>query len=163
MDVSTLAGSMIREAVETDSKAIATLSGQLGYSALPSEIRDRLKRIQKLGDSQVFVAEIEGTVVGWVHIYGAHVLESPAHAEIGGLVVDESHRGRGIGRELMAEAERWAASMRYATVRLRSNLIRETAHSFYKRLGYSETKRQAVFTKALAVEESRETGPPGAS
>lgn len=153
---------MIRSAVEADANAIAILSGQLGYPARTAEIEDRLRRIETEGDGRVFVAEVRGTVVGWVHVYGAHVLESPPHAEIGGLVVDEGHRGRGIGIELMTAAERWAASMSYATVRLRSNVIREAAHNFYRRSGYSETKRQAVFSKSVFAGGGDGGGPPGA-
>lgn len=147
----------IRGAVETDTETIAVLSGQLGYPAPTSEVQERLQRILTQGDGLVFVAEIGGRVVGWVHVHGKHDLESPARAEIGGIVVDERHRRRGIGEELMAAAEDWARSMRYATLRLRSNVIREDAHRFYRRLGYSETKRQVVLSKV--VTESDITDP----
>ncbi len=140
---------MIRSAVETDVEAIAALSGQLGYPAQPAEIKARLERIQAQGDGQVLVAEVGGRVVGWVHVRGEHTLESPALAAISGLVVDEGQRRRGVGAELMAAAERWAVSMRYDTVRLRSNVIREAAHRFYRRLGYSEAKRQVVLSKVV--------------
>lgn len=141
----------IRTAVEDDAETIAVLSGQLGYPAHPSEVRDRLKKLRARGDGEIFVAQTGRAVAGWVHVYGSHILETPAHAEIGGLVVDDRHRGRGIGRDLMAAAERWAASAGYATVRVRSNVVREAAHEFYRRLGYSETKRQAVFSKTVAA------------
>jgi GNAT superfamily N-acetyltransferase len=141
---------MIRSAIDKDAGAIATLSGQLGYEVSRTEAQDRLAAIRARSDGEVFVAESGGTVVGWVMVVGAHPLVNPACAEIGGLVVDEGRRGRGIGRELMAAAEGWAVSMGYASVRLRSNVIREAAHAFYRRLGYSETKRQAVFSKAVA-------------
>ena len=145
--------STIREALESDARAIAALTGQLGYPASPSEIEGRLDWIKR--DGHVFVAEIGGAVIGWVHIHEAHFLESPAHAEIGGLVVEENHRGSGVGTELMAAAERWAVAMGYTTVRVRSNVIREAAHRFYKRSGYSETKRQAVFVKDVGPPQRR--------
>ena len=141
--------SLIRAAVKEDAERLALLSGQLGYPAAAPEIRGRLQRIQAREDGQVFVAEVDGAVVGWVHVCEVHFLESPAHAEIAGLVVDERCRGRGVGKELMAAAERWAASLGYTTVRLRSNVIREAAHRFYRNLGYSETKRQAVFSRSI--------------
>jgi hypothetical protein len=34
-------------------------------------------------------------------------------------------------------------------MRVRSNVIRERAHEFYKREGYAEKKRQVVFEKSL--------------
>jgi GNAT superfamily N-acetyltransferase len=140
---------MIRTAVESDADALADLSVQLGYPSGPAEILDRLRGIQARAEGQVIVAEIGGTVIGWIHILGVHGLESPAHAVIVGLVVDERHRNRGIGADLVAAAERWATAMRYAKVRARSNVIREDAHRFYRRLGYRETKRQAVLSRQL--------------
>lgn len=153
---------MIRDAVEADAEAIALLSTHLGYPAGPVDIRDRLKTIRDRGDGQVFVAEDRGRVVGWLHVLGVHILESAAHAEIAGLVVDEGHRGRGMGSDLVAAAERWAATMGYPVLRVRSNVIREAAHRLYRRLGYAELKRQAVFAKSVAVERDRREAPPGA-
>jgi len=153
---------MIRAAVEADAEDLALLSGQLGYPVRASEVQSRLTLIESRGDGHVFVAEVEGAVVGWVHVHGVHVLESPGHAEIGGLVVDERCRGRGIGKDLMTAAERWSASMGYGTVRVRSNVTRETARGFYRRLGYSEMKHQAVFTKSILVEDGHREGPQDA-
>lgn len=140
---------MIRDAVASDADALAALSVQLGYPSSATEISERLEGIQTRGDGRVVVVVFGGTVVGWIHVLGVHVLESPPHAEIVGLVVDERLRGRGIGAELVAAAEHWAAERRYAKISVRSNVIREAAHRFYRRLGYHETKRQAVLAKEL--------------
>lgn len=60
--------------------------------------------IQK--DHRVFVAETaNGKVVGWVHVHLYPLLESDLMTEIGGLVVDEQCRGKGIGRELIQRTE----------------------------------------------------------
>jgi len=140
---------VIRHAVASDADALAALSVQLGYPSTLAEIAGRLEGIRERGDGQVIVAEIGGTIVGWIHVLGVHVLESPPHAEIVGLVVDERLRGRGIGAELVQGAERWAAGVGYAKISVRSNVIRAAAHQFYQRLGYHETKRQAVLSKGL--------------
>ena len=140
---------MVRAARESDIVVLARLSEQLGYPATPSSIRERLHVIQTRGDGQVLVAERDAAVVGWIHVFGAHTLESPPHAEIGGLVVDELHRGRDIGAQLLEAAERWSASVGYSTVRVRSNVVRESAHRFYQRAGYRLLKQQAVFAKTL--------------
>ncbi len=147
--IGTATGFAIRAAGEGDAERIATLSEQLGY---PTDAEAMLKRLRAIGrrpDHGVFVAEAEGNVVGWVHVYAVAALESPAHAEIGGLVVDEAHRGRGIGRALMERAEAWARDMGLGAVRLRSNVIRAEAHAFYERIGYAQVKTQKVFAKAL--------------
>jgi GNAT superfamily N-acetyltransferase len=140
----------IRAAAAGDAEAIADLSGQLGYPATGEEVRARLDQIERRGDGQVFVATEGGAVAGWIHVFGTLVLESPASAEIGGLVVDGKSRGRGIGAALMSAAEAWAREAGHGTVRLRSNVIRERAHRFYERLGYARTKQQVVFARTIA-------------
>lgn len=139
----------IRPAREGDAGRIAALSGQLGYPAAEGDVLGRLRAIGQRPDHAVFVAEAAGRVVGWVHVYTVATVESPAHAEIGGLVVDEAHRGRGIGRALMQRVEAWARDAGLGTVRLRSNVIRAEAHAFYERIGYAPVKTQKVFAKVL--------------
>ncbi len=50
-------------------------------------------------------------------------------AFIGGLIVDPSDRRCGIGRRLMQYAEQWAVTQGCTSVLLRSNIVREDAHS----------------------------------
>jgi GNAT superfamily N-acetyltransferase len=69
--------------------------------------------------------------------------------EIGGLVVDESYRRRGVGRLLMEQAERWAREKGCGAICLRSNVVRKDAHAFYERIGYSNVKTSRVFHKIL--------------
>jgi hypothetical protein len=59
----------------------------------------------------------------------------------------EGIQARAEGQVIVAE--NWAAAMQYAKVSVRSNVIREDAHRFYTRLGYRETKRQAVLSREL--------------
>lgn len=140
----------MRTARIEDADRVAALSLQLGYPATPVEVRERLALI--LGDDRhaLYVAkEIDGEVVGFVHVYVTPLVEVEAQAEIGGLVVHETHRGRSVGRLLMEEAERWAREKGCKTVVVRSNVVREGAHAFYRALGYAPVKRQLVFRKAL--------------
>jgi ribosomal protein S18 acetylase RimI-like enzyme len=140
---------VIRRAAVDDAQAIASLSTQLGYPTSADAVRMRLTAALARADNEILVAVTDKAVVGWLHIYGVHTLESASHAEIAGLVVDEKHRGRRIGEALMAEAEKWAVRTGYRDVYVRSNVIRERAHRFYARLGYREVKRQSVLMKDL--------------
>lgn len=140
----------IRLAALEDAAALAGLSTQLGYATSEDDARRRLIQVAGNPENVVFVAALrEGRVVGWLHAYLCHLVESDMYAEIGGLVVDQQHRRSGGGRLLMQHAEQWARSKCCKAVSLRSNIIREGAHAFYPSLGYEIVKTQHAFRKDL--------------
>lgn len=141
---------LIRNAQITDSVEIARLSSQLGYEALVTEVLKRLEKLLANDDNAVYVMEENnGQITGWVHVHGRHLIEAQSFAEIGGLVVDENHRRKGIGEQLMRKCEEWARITGYQEVRLRSGGHRKDAHEFYKRIGYNNVKWQEVFSLKL--------------
>jgi GNAT superfamily N-acetyltransferase len=141
---------VIRLARADDAERIAVLCQQLGYSVSSEEARRRLEYIHQEDRHIVYVAELpHGHVGGWVHVHARSLLVVDLHAEIGGLVVDEGCRGRGIGKLLMQHAEEWARGQGCRTVYLRSNAIRKGAHVFYERVGYSVVKTSLTFCKTL--------------
>jgi GNAT superfamily N-acetyltransferase len=140
----------IRPAAARDAEAIAALSTQLGYPSNAAQIVSRLEQIRDDADHAVFVAELSnGQIIGWVHVKASYLVANDPEAEIGGLVVDEAHRGSGIGRLLMEQAEQWGREKGLKSVYLRSNVIRKDGHVFYQRLGYSIIKVQYAFRKIL--------------
>ncbi len=142
----------IRRMAANDLERVADLCTQLGYPAVAADVAPRLDAIAARSDHAAFVADDDGAVLGWVHVCaGMLVLESDPWAEVGGLVVDERARGRGVGDRLLAAAEDWARERGYRQVRLRSNVIREAAHEFYRRRGYEVFKTQLNFRKPLTV------------
>ena len=138
---------MIRAARSTDTARIAVLTEQLGYPATEADIRTRLSTLGARGDHAFYVAEVDGEVAGWIGVRTDLSLEGGGYAEIVGLVVDERRRSKGLGEDLVRAAELWARERGATKLRVRSNVIRERAHKFYERLGYTITKRQAVFDK----------------
>lgn len=139
----------IRPAQSSDASAIAELTIQLGYEVAPALVAERLVRMTSRGDQQFLVAEIDGDVVGWVHVAVMEYIETGAFAVIGGLVVDRRHRKQRIGRMLMTEAETWARGNGCSIVRLWSSAFRTEAHHFYAHLGYANIKTQYSFVKPL--------------
>lgn len=133
-----------------DASAIAVLAGQLGYPSTPEQVERRLAEVERHASAAALVAEGEdGRLVGWGHVYIVHGIESDAHAEVGGLVVDESARRSGVGRALMEAIERWAVAQGLREVALRSNVVRHDAHAFYRGLGYECPKTQHRFRKRI--------------
>lgn len=139
----------IREATATDAAALAELSTQLGYPTPPGEAAQRLQVLEGRPGNAVLVAEEDGRVLGWLHVCGMFFLESPPFAEVAGLVVDQASRGRGTGKVLLAAAARWAAEQGFGKLRVRSNVIRESAHRFYEREGFRRVKSQVVLDLEL--------------
>lgn len=139
----------IRDARLEDSTQLAELSGQLGYPSTAEQIRQRLKAIADFPESAIFVAASGNQVAGFVGVQVLHTLEADQRVEVTALVVLEEFRSRGVGKLLMARAEEWARSQRCTIIGLRSNVIRERAHSFYQRLGYEHLKTQKAFRKSL--------------
>ncbi|HEX3130219.1 MAG TPA: GNAT family N-acetyltransferase [Thermoanaerobaculia bacterium] len=139
----------IREAILSDVTALADLATQLGYPSNPEQMAVRLEMLAGRAGNGILVAEDESGVVGWLHVSGMYFLESPAFAEVLGLIVDKEHRGRSIGKQLLDGAVRWAAEHGYDRLRVRSNVIREDAHRFYEREGFRKIKTQVVLDRAL--------------
>ena len=141
---------IIRLASPEDAKRIAVLCHRLGYPATQEEAQRRLHQIQQDERHAVYVAELSsGHVVGWVHVYVSQLVITDSQAEIGGLVVDEGYRRRGVGQLLMQQAEQWACERGCRAVYLRSNVVRKEAHAFYEGIDYRNIKQSLTFCKNL--------------
>lgn len=133
-----------------DTAAVARLATQLGYASTAAQIEQRFRILETSSEATVFVAESpDRRVVGWIHVFVSHALESDADVEIGGLVVEEAVRGRGVGTALIATAERWTRERGYHDIAVRANVIRAAAHAFYKLQKYEIVKSQYKLKKKL--------------
>jgi GNAT superfamily N-acetyltransferase len=144
-------GIVIRSATAADAPALASLAGELTYPSTPEDIYGRLAAIGANPEHCVLVAEIPvGTIAGMIDLFVLRTMEADARAEVAGLVVAAASRSAGVGRALLERGERWARTMGCRRVTLRSNVIRERAHAFYLREGYTHIKTQKAFRKELA-------------
>lgn len=146
---------VMRELTVGDAGATAALAKELGYPTTPEEMAARLAGRQGNADMAAFAAVVDGQVVGWLDVAVIRHLDRDPLCEICGLVVASSHRSQGVGARLVEFAEQWAREQELTEMIVRSNVIRDDAHRFYRREGYTEWKRQAVFTKTLGTDRSR--------
>jgi GNAT superfamily N-acetyltransferase len=129
-----------RSPMAEDHKDLAELMSQLGYPCDPDVIPSRIEKLANDPDVLLTVAEHEGRVVGIVTghmLYAIHKAEPVAM--LTALVVLESARGLGIGKQLVSHVEEWARGRGASASSLTSALRRSEAHEFYRRLGYGHT------------------------
>jgi ribosomal protein S18 acetylase RimI-like enzyme len=94
-------------------------------------------------NGRVFVAEVEGRVVGYVSVLGAYRSDEPDDdpaplAYVADLVVLPEQRGHGWGRALLRKAEEYAASCGRSSLRLSVKAGNQQARTLYAGGGYSE-------------------------
>src|SRR5262245_3051301 len=136
----------IRDARAADARAIAALLAQLGYPSDADAVEERLDRLWVVGD-RVIVAEVDGDVVGVVHLQVTPALERERPAgKLGALVVDEAHRRQGIGRVLFDAVEQEARLRGCELIYLTTAERRDAAHAFYERLGLEYVGRRYART-----------------
>ena len=140
---------MIREAKITDYVELQILSFEdLGYECNAELVKTRLENLDSNNEC-VFVADVNGEVVGYVHIIKFNTLYYKSMANIQGMVVSKEYQRKGYGKELMNAAENWARKRNIETVRLNSGFVRPEAHEFYRAIGYCNEKEQIRFMKQL--------------
>jgi GNAT superfamily N-acetyltransferase len=140
----------IRPARKEDAASLARLAGELGHPTTPAEVAARFSDASQQNNYALIVAELpSGELAGFMELVVERLIDAEARVDVAGLVVSEACRGNGIGRALMARAEKWAAEHGCRIVHLRSNVKRAGAHAFYQRLGYQHFKTQKAFRKLL--------------
>jgi N-acetylglutamate synthase-like GNAT family acetyltransferase len=137
---------MIRKMHIKDLERINDFSRQLGYDLSLAETKNQIEKILSTQDHIAYVVVLKEKVVGWIHAFVSLSIESKPFVEIGGLVVDEKYRGKGMGNKLVDKIKEWTIEMKISSLRVRSNVTRLSTHEFYKKAGFEEIKEQKVFS-----------------
>jgi len=140
----------IRVADMNDAAALAQLMCELGYETTKLEMQIRVERIMFDERCHTFVAVHDGKVCGMI---GTITYPSYEHNDLSGrivaLVILSTMRRHGIGRALIATAEKDFAQNGVRRVALNTGLARGDAHKFYESLGYERNGFR--FTKDLST------------
>lgn len=140
---------IIRKAVPAYAEDIAEISrDDLGYECGDEFVRENIMNLDD-GREAVFVADIDGRAVGYIHVEEYKVLYFEKMVNYLGVAVSNKYRRLGIGSALIKAAENWALERGIHLVRLNSSSTRTGAHEFYKRQGYDGDKMQVHFSKRL--------------
>lgn len=139
----------IRTISSADADAVGILcSEEMGYPCQAAFVADKIKQLDAEREA-VFVAFVDDTAVGFIHVEKYDVLYFETMANILGLAVCARYQKQGIGKKLIYAAEEWAAAHGIKAMRLNSGMTRTDAHGFYRHLGYDSEKEQIRFEKYL--------------
>jgi GNAT superfamily N-acetyltransferase len=103
-----------------------------------NEAKAIFDKMKKYPDYHVYVAEIDGKIVG---TFALAIMDNLAHmGSKSGLIEDvavlESLQGQGIGKQMMNFAINICKEKSCYKVCLSSNLKRQNAHKFYESIGF---------------------------
>jgi ribosomal protein S18 acetylase RimI-like enzyme len=130
--------------------AVGRLVPQLSRSA-PAPSRAALERIVGEGGTALFVARLDGRIVGMLTLITFEI-PTGVRAWIEDVVVDAAARGAGVAGALVQAAIDRSAAIGARTVDLTSRPDREAAHRLYLRMGF-ETRETSVYRKTLDTGE----------
>ena len=141
----------VRAAAPHDCARIAVLLSELGYPATEEFVRDRLNAIAPRPDGELFVAELDAEVVGLVCLQVIPLFHLPEPlGRITALVISSKLKRHGIGRRLVAEAERLAWEHGCGRIEITSGDQRGDAHAFYEAVGYEQVSRRFIKSRPLS-------------
>ncbi|MCR5104335.1 MAG: GNAT family N-acetyltransferase [Eubacterium sp.] len=120
----------------------------LGYQCDKTLVKERISQLDS-GREAVFVAILDGYIVGFIHVEKYNTLYFETMANILGIAVSSKYRKMGVGKALIEQSEEWANENDIALMRLNTGLGRKGAHEFYKHMGYGSEKEQLRFVKRL--------------
>jgi GNAT superfamily N-acetyltransferase len=108
---------------------------------LPESYRAAFADIAASPDGDVFVAEVEGEVVGCFQFFAIPHLANRGRrrAQVESVHVAPEHRSKGIGEAMMRFAIEEARRRGCFRLQLTSNKSRGDAHRFYRRLGFAQS------------------------
>ncbi|GAC1303035.1 MAG: hypothetical protein NVSMB21_01700 [Vulcanimicrobiaceae bacterium] len=145
----------IRPATWDDRAAVLALVATMGGHEEILTHGDPLREFGALlRDSQAraVVACGDGRVVGVLVVQARSSLTSDERiARLGGVVVDASLRGTGIGTRLLAAADDAARSLGCTSISLQSSARRTGARAFYRERGYVEGAPAATFSRRVPL------------
>lgn len=125
--------------LEKDLYDVHQLTIQLGYPSTLKNIKQRWERIHQDSYYQTLVIEQNSHVIGYAGFIQEYTWEfDGGYLRIQAFVIDQAHRGKGMGKQLMSAIEQIAKEQGFKMIQLNSGNHEEShpAHTFYQGLGF---------------------------
>ena len=135
----------IREAKESDLLTIRKLTLELIEAMGNTEgidiklIAENCRNLLSTANSYILVAEIEGIIVGFVNFTTRKtILHRGLSGLIDELIIAKSHRGKGIGKQLLSGAIEKSRQLGCCEVEVSTEKTNIKAREFYRQCGFTE-------------------------
>ncbi|MGN0524253.1 MAG: GNAT family N-acetyltransferase [Eubacterium sp.] len=139
----------VRQAKVDDAFGICKICcDDLGYNCTEDLVKKRIGELD-LNREQVFVAQYNNCVIGFVHAEDYKTLYFDELVNLLGLAVSNEYRRQGVATALVNQVECWAKERGVKMLRLNSGSSRKDAHEFYRKLGFDNEKEQIRFLKKI--------------
>lgn len=135
----TLPEADVRVATLMDAEDVAGLLETLGYPCAREDAAHRIMTITDNHRQVLLLARCGGVVCGLISLDFMYYLPlDTTTCRITAMVVTPDAQGRGLGKQLLREAERRARAGGAARIEVTSGSQRTDAHKFYRDNGYSD-------------------------
>lgn len=135
----TLPEADVRVATLMDAEDVAGLLETLGYPCTRDDAASRIMAITDNHRQVLLLARCGGVVCGLISLDFMYYLPlDTTTCRITAMVVTPEAQGRGLGRQLLREAERRGRAGGAARIEITSGSQRTDAHKFYRDNGYSD-------------------------
>ncbi|MED3908272.1 GNAT family N-acetyltransferase [Peribacillus simplex] len=112
------------------------------FNKTPEQQRDWIRRLLENERETIFVAEINGEVIGWIGFQSEN-RKRMSHKGSFGMMIRKNYRGKGIGKELIKALLEWAEANPFIEkVSLGVFSTNQRAISLYKKMGFVEEGRK---------------------
>jgi GNAT superfamily N-acetyltransferase len=145
---------IIRRANKTDYNEVKKLVKQLYEDlevtdGMEKELdQDKFNTFLKDPEILIYIADLDGKAIGYLTMnFNRALLDIGTTAIIDELVVDQDHRGGGVGTKLVAHAVTVAKELGCSEIGVGTESENKSARKFYKKCGFDEIG--VIFEKHL--------------
>ncbi len=144
---------MMRKATANDLPLLAQMACRLWPHHSPEEMRLEMGEILANPEAAFFLAFENDTPIGFAQCQLRHdYVEGTQTSPVGyleGIYVEETHRRKGIARQLLAACQSWARVQGAGEFASDCELDNQESLLFHQKLGFEEANRIICFVKKL--------------
>lgn len=143
----------IKKADKSNIEIVVHMANKLWPSSDFQELRSEFIDILSSEEDLVYLYEIEGKYIGFIHVslrndYVEGCSSSPT-GYIEGIYVEEGYRLQGVANKLVHTGESWARSKGCKEMGSDVELNNKVSEIFHNKIGYIEANRVICFIKSL--------------